>query len=124
MSKLVALRLLMYIQLATGLIRAAPFAGVTVSLSLGVVHLVIGIIAVILAPLALGPVDGIPESTVRRLARMAPLAPLLIGLGLRFGVLLSPWWILVHVLLGIATIALIEMAAARQRRALAVASSE
>jgi hypothetical protein len=124
MSTVLALRLLLYVQLLTGLVRSSPIAsamiaGVAIAVPMAILHFLFGIVIAILAPLAFGPVAGVPDTTLRRVARLAPLAPLLVGLIIRFGGLVGLGWVVVHIILGITTIALVEIAAARQRRALA-----
>jgi hypothetical protein len=56
---------------------------------------------------------------VRVVARFLPLLPLVIGLGIRFGLWGGLTIYIVHALLGFATVAVVEAAAGQQRRALA-----
>lgn len=118
--QVVTLRILLYFQFLLGIAHMFPFfIGPVFSLLIVMgLHLAVAVVITLLAPLALGPVPGVPEIGVRKLARIFPLAPLLLGLAIFFGVVLGPLWVGLHILLGIATIALVEIAAARQRRAL------
>ncbi|HEY8475699.1 MAG TPA: hypothetical protein VIN09_02385 [Chloroflexota bacterium] len=111
------LRIALYLQVLLGLGR---FFGLVTQQRLWETHITLGIVITILAIVALRPTARIPQDGVRRLARFVPLAPLALGLAMTFDLLNGrPLAIvLVHMALGLATVALVEMAAARQRRAL------
>jgi hypothetical protein len=117
-----SLRVALYIQLVLGLIRyITAYTGWTPGLVLSGplwnLHPGLGILIAILALIALRPLPGVPQSGVRTAARFMPLAPLALGLGLITDALGGAAVVGLHMLLGIVTIALVEMAAARQRRA-------
>lgn len=78
-------------------------------------HLVLGLIAAILALVVLRPVDG--DDGVVAVARFFPLLPVVVGLLFRLGIVPGLWIIYLHILLGVAAVGLVEMALARRRRA-------
>lgn len=112
-----ALRILLYIQLLLGLALAA---GLMASAHLGDTHATLGIVIAVLALYALRPLPKVPNSAIRVVARFFPLLPLVLGLGFLFAGL-DGALIPVHMLLGIITIGLVEMTAAKQKRALRAA---
>lgn len=110
------LRIALFAQLLLGLGR---FFGLVVEPRVWETHISLGIVIVVLALVALRPRAGVLYDGLRIAARFFPLAPLLTGLGMTFALLPRDLaLILVHMLLGLATIGLVEAAAARQRRAL------
>lgn len=120
---LIALRIALYAQLALGLSRlfGASFA---FDRRIWDLHILLALIIVVLALIALRPMDRVPQTALRAAARFAPLLPLLLGVGFLAGVLpRSPAIVGVHALLGLATIGLVEMSSARQRRALRQATA-
>lgn len=114
------LRLLLYAQLLLGLILAfGPSIGIAVGRGAGDIHSLIGIVIAVAALIALRPLPTIPDDAVRGLARFFPLLPLALGLGFMVGAVPAHTPIVaIHMILGILTIALVEIAAGRQRRAL------
>jgi hypothetical protein len=114
------LRILLYIQLLLGLVK---YGGQRIGLPpLGHVfdvHELIGVIIAILAIYALRSQPGVQNTGIRVAARFFPLLPLVLGLGFVAmpNILSLPHIVLLHMVLGIATIALVEMASAQQRRA-------
>ena len=77
-------------------------------------HLVLGAVAALLAIVVLSPARG--DSGIVAVARWFPLLPLAVGLLFYFG--LVPRDVLyLHILLGVAAVALVEMSIARRRRA-------
>ena len=112
-----ALRILLYIQLLLGLVK---YAGASVGINLGRifdVHVLIGVIIAILAIYALRSVSGVRNSGIRIAARFFPLLPLALGIGFLAHVVSVGSFVILPMILGIATIALVEMASAQQRRA-------
>lgn len=107
---IVALRVALYIQLAIGL---AALINVPVG-AFWMVHFFLGFIIAAVALIALRPDERLGTDPMRTVARFVPLLALASGY---FGTGMVIVWL--HVLLGIVTIGLVEMAAGRQRRALA-----
>lgn len=114
------LRVALYLQLALGLGR---FTGLISDRRVWETHLSLGLLIAVLALVALRPRSAAPADPLGRLARFAPLAPLALGLGMRLGLLGGPPVVLGHMTLGLATIALVELAAARHRRAVRAAGA-
>jgi hypothetical protein len=122
LALLLVLRIALYIQLVLGLIRyVTAYTGWTPGFVLAGplwdLHPGLGILIAILALIAFRPLTGVPQNGIRTAARFMPLAPLALGLLLLFDVLGGAAIVGIHMLLGVITIALVEMAAARQRRA-------
>jgi hypothetical protein len=113
------LRILLYVQLLLGLVK---YGGERIGLPpLGHVfdfHELIGVIVAILAIYALRPLPGVQDTGVRMAARFFPLLPLVLGIGFVAipNLVSTPHIVLLHMVLGIATIALVEIASAQQRR--------
>jgi hypothetical protein len=84
----------------------------------GDMHVLVGIVAAVLAFLTLRPTG--PDDTFTSMARFFPVLPLLLGLLIwpRGAGMASVPLVVVHILLGIAAIGLVEAAIARRRRAL------
>jgi hypothetical protein len=113
-----ALRILLYIQLLLGLVKyAGPSTGVTLGHVFDI-HVLIGVIIAILAIYALRPLPSVRNSGVRMAARFFPILPLALGLGFLAHAIPEGGFVILHMILGIATIALVEMASAQQRRGL------
>lgn len=113
------LRIMLYAQVVLGLIRFdALMRGEASNRIISEAHMTLGIVIAILALIVFSPRPTVPGTTLRMLAAVMPLAPLLVGLGFRFGGIGGPVLVGVHILLGLATVALAEMAAGRQRRAM------
>lgn len=110
------LRIALVVQLLLGFERLIGTGGGRLVADL---HLGLGLLIAVLAPIVFRPLPELPSMPIRRLARFAPLAPLFVGLGMRYGNFDRTIFIPLHVVLAFATIAIIEIAAARQRRALA-----
>lgn len=115
-----ALRITFWLQLLLGLGLSRAFAGMRVlgaPSGEGDLHMLVGLIGTILAIVVLRPVDA--ADRLSPIARFFPLLPLLLGLAIwpRGGGMATVPIVIVHVLLGIATIGLIEAAIARRRRA-------
>ena len=112
------LRILLYVQLLLGLVK---YAGARIGLpTLGRVfdvHVLIGLIVAILAIYALRSVPGIRNTGIRIVARFFPLLPLALGIGFLAHVVPVPAFVVLHMVLGIATIGLVEVSTAQQRRA-------
>ena len=81
----------------------------------GDLHMLVGIVAAVLALVVLRPVEG--DDGMVSLARVFPMVPLAFGLLIRFGGVTGIEFVFVHVLLGVAAVGLVEMAIARRRRA-------
>jgi len=114
-----AVRILLYGQLVLGFDRFTNNGG-RLSQEL---HLTFGILIGVLALYAFRPLPDVLMVPVRTAARFLPLAPLVIGLGFRFlGWYalpdITPILVVLHVALAFATVGAVEVAAARQKRAL------
>jgi hypothetical protein len=122
---LLVLRIALYLQLILGVARLAR---VEFAMGRGIwdTHMVTGLVVVVLALIVFRPLRSIEPSVLRTVARFMPIVPFAIGIAM-FGMVSllakSPTLIMAHALLGLATIAVIEMAAGRQRRALRRASA-
>lgn len=114
MRSLLLLRVSLYAQVILGVVL---FANPGLRPALRDLHMGVGLLAAVLALVALRPLPAVPASTVRLVARFLPLLPLVIGLGIRFALWGGPAIFVVHALLGFATVAVVEMAAGQQRRA-------
>ena len=124
-----ALRIALYVQLLLGFDRltnyvrlltggagdAAAAGGGRMTQDL---HLTLGLVVAVLALFVFRPLAGVPNLPVRTAAWFLPLAPLALGLGFRFAGLANPVLVGLHVLLAFAAIGCVEIAAARQRRAM------
>jgi hypothetical protein len=80
----------------------------------GDLHMLVGIVAAVLALIVLRPRVG--ESGMVTLARFFPMVPLAFGLLIRFGGFAGIPFVVVHVLLGVAAVGLVESAIAGRRR--------
>lgn len=107
------LRYSLYAQLLLGLGR---MFGMVPSEVLWKLHLVIGLVAVLLAVMSLGPLPGVGAEAMRAVARFAPVVTFAVGLATAEGWLPGRGFVMIHILLGIITIGLVEMSAGRQRR--------
>ncbi|HLG52191.1 MAG TPA: hypothetical protein VKY56_11235 [Chloroflexota bacterium] len=118
------LRILLYVQTLLGLVRYfGPSVGLLLNPRLWETHISLGVIIALLAIYALRPLPEVPTAPIRTVARFLPLAPLALGLGFLAGLPTGPL-VIVHMLLGLAAVGSVEMAAARQRRALSAASQK
>ena len=111
-----ALRISFWLQALLGLGLARILFGQAPADSELNAHLVVGLVAAILAIVVLRPTG--PDDTFTTLARFFPLVPLLVGLAIRFGGVGGQAIFILHILLGLASIGLIEAAVARRRRVL------
>lgn len=128
---LIALRIAFYLQFLLGLFRSLPVVlGVggnwiawIMNERIWETHISLGVLIAVLALIALRPHPRLHGDRMRTMARFAPLLPLATGLLLWQGVIASSGtgvvrgFIILHIILGIASLGLIEMASARQRRA-------
>ncbi len=113
------LRIALYIQFLLGLVRFfGPRIGFSLDNRVWDTHVTLAIVITLLALYALRPLPDVPSSGVRVAARFAPLVPLLVGIGFLTGVIPTGALVVVHMLLGVLTIALVEMASGQERRAL------
>jgi hypothetical protein len=109
------LRIFLYVQLLLGLTLffVQPGPGVAG------IHELVGLIIFVAALIVLRPRAGVPYDGIRMAARFAPILPLALGLAIQsLNLPVNSAVVGVHMLLGIATLGLVEMAAARERRAL------
>lgn len=109
---LTLLRVLLYVQVLLGLGRFARLIRGPVWES----HFGIGTVIAILALIALRPVAGDPSPATRAWARFVPLLPLATGLVIFAEVTGGASFTVLHMLLGLASIALVERVAARSDR--------
>ena len=108
-----ATRIALYAQLLLGFDRFSnPTTGLTQNL-----HLLFGILIAALAFVAFRPIPGLPTPGPRPAARFLSLVPLAVGLYFRAAGQVPAVLVILHVLLAFATLAVVEIAAARQRRA-------
>lgn len=105
------LRIALWVQTLLGLGR---FAGMITAVRLWETHISLGVAITVLALLLLRPRPGAPGDRLRGLARLAPLVPLLLGLGLYFDLVGGLAVVVVHMLAGLATVGLIEVASRRR----------
>src|SRR5690606_34840135 len=82
-------------------------------------HTSLGILIAVLALIALRRLPGVEQDGLRNMARFAPILPLVTGMLLLSDMVSAVWFIVLHLLLSLTALGLIEMASARQRRALA-----
>lgn len=122
---LVALRIVFYLQFLLGFFRSLVVVfGVTggwvnwiLNQRIWETHTSLGILITLLALIALRPLPQVEQDGLRNMARFAPILPLLTGMLLLSNRVTATWFIVLHLLLGLAALGLIEMASARQRRA-------
>lgn len=112
---LVVLRIALYIQFLFG---AARMLGWLVNQRVWETHVSIGLLAALIALFVLRPHPRIGTDAIRTLARFAPTVTLAYGLFMYMDVLRGMTVVWIHIILGVITISLVEMAAGRQRRAL------
>ena len=113
-----ALRILLYVQLLLGLVKyAGPSLGLPGLGRVFDVHILLGLIVAILAIYVLRSIPGVRNSGVRLAARFFPILPLALGIGFLAHVVPLAGFVILQMLLGIATIGLVEVATAQQRRA-------
>ena len=113
---LLVLRVLLYLQLLLGLFKYAERYGLPSLGHLFDIHVLLGVIVAILAIIGLRSVPGIANTWIRITARFFPLLPLLLGFGFLMSAVPTHYFVILHMILGIATIGLIEAASAQQRR--------
>ena len=87
----------------------------------GDVHMLVGIVAAILAIVYFRPGTTLPGNGLTTAAAFFPLLPLALGLLVRFGGMTAVPVVALHALLGLAAVGLIEAASARRRRLLRAA---
>ena len=123
MNLVLGTRIALYVQLALGIAQSPGVANDVPGLLH--THRTLAFIIPVLAFLAFGERPGIPQTTVRTLARFAPLVALLVGLTnwvgfkLMGAIPVEAYWsiMIVHFVWGIAVVAFAEMAAGQASRA-------
>lgn len=123
MNLVLGTRIALYVQLALGIAQSPGVANDVPGLLH--THRTLAFIIPVLAFLAFGVRPGIPQTTVRTLARFAPLVSLLVGLvnwvGFKMmaAIPVEAYWsiMIVHFVWGIAVVAFAEMAAGQASRA-------
>ena len=123
MNLVLGTRIALYVQLALGIAQSPGVANDVPGLLH--THRTLAFIVPVLAFLAVGVRPGIPQTTVRTLARFAPLVALLVGLTNWVGfkmmgaIPVEAYWsiMIVHFVSGIAVVAFAEMAAGQASRA-------
>ena len=123
MNLVLGTRIALYVQLALGIAQSPGVANDVPGLLH--THRTLAFIIPVLAFLAFGVRPGIPQTTVRTLARFAPLVSLLVGLvnwvGFKMMAAIpgEAYWsiMIVHFVWGIAVVAFAEMAAGQASRA-------
>ncbi len=124
MSLVLGTRIALYLQLALGIAQSPGVANDVPGLLH--MHRTLAFIVPVLAYLAFGIRSGVPQTTVRTLARFAPLVALILGLvnwvGFKMMAVIpvEAYWsvMVVHFVWGIAVVAFAEMAAGQANRAL------
>ncbi|MCX5985929.1 MAG: hypothetical protein NTX54_05380 [Chloroflexi bacterium] len=124
MSLVLGTRIALYLQLALGIAQSPGVANDVPGLLH--MHRTLAFIVPVLAYLAFGIRSGVPQTTVRTLARFAPFAALILGLvnwvGFKMMAVIpvEAYWsvMVVHFVWGIAVVAFAEMAAGQANRAL------
>jgi hypothetical protein len=112
------LRILLYVQFLLGLLLyVGPRFGISLNRGVGDTHELFGIIIFVLAIWALRPVPGVPNTGVRVAARFISILPLALGIGFAMNAIPGGPIVGLHMLLGLTTIALVEMASGQARRA-------
>jgi hypothetical protein len=113
------LRIALYVQLLLGLTRYfGPLVGLVLNQRIWETHISLGVLIVLLALYALRPLPGVGTTGVRVAARFMPLLPLLLGVGFLAQLIPTGPFVILHMVLGLATIALVEVASGQERRAL------
>ena len=107
------LRVLLYLQVLLGIAR---FAGWIHNERLWETHISLGVLIALVALLTLRPRPETPARSLQTAARFAPLLPLATGLAIFSGAAGGRPFTLLHMLLGLATVGLVEAAAARAKR--------
>ncbi len=123
MNLVLGTRIALYVQLALGIAQSPGVANDVPGLLH--THRTLAFFIPVLAFLAFGVRPGIPQTTVRTLARFAPLVALLVGLTNWVGfkmmgaIPVEAYWsiMIVHFVWGIAVVAFAEMAAGQASRA-------
>jgi hypothetical protein len=113
---LMATRIAFWIQLLLGLGLARLFTGSAPSEGERTMHMVVGIVAALLALYTFRPGTGAPSNGLTTAAAFFPLVPLILGLLIRSGTIGDLPTIGVHAVLGLAAVGLIEAASGRRRR--------
>ena len=121
-----ALRIVFWLQLLAGIGLSRAFFGMGRGLGQPggelMLHLILGIVGAVLAIVVLRPFPQSGANTMTMVAGLFPLIPLIIGLAMEYGGLKGMVPVAaIHSVLGVAAVALIEMAVARQRRTLRAA---
>ena len=121
-----ALRITFILQTLAGLGLSRAFFGMRPLGNPGgelTLHLVLGIVAAVLAIVVLRPFPGSGANQMTMIAGLFPLLPLALGLAMEFGGFKGNVPVaLIHVVLGIASVGLIEVAIAQKRRAMRAAA--
>lgn len=108
------LRMGLYVQFLLG---AGRLLGQVQNQRLWETHISVGVLVALLALWQLRPIAAPVNARLRSLARWLPLVTLLVGLGMYAGLWGGAAVLTLHVLLGIATVGLVEAAISQQRRA-------
>ena len=120
-AMLLAVRIAFWLQLLLGLGLSRGFFGARplgVAGGEGDLHMLVGLIAAVLAIVVFRPGTGASSNGLTTAAAFFPLVPLLFGLAVRFAGMSGVAFIIVHVLLGLVAVGLIEAASGRRRRLL------
>ena len=110
---LTLLRLMLYVQLLLGLGR---FGGLIRNDRVWETHITLALLITLVALIALRGQQGSLTPVLQSAARLAPFLPLATGLAIYTGAVASRAFTVLHMLLGVATVGLVEAAAARARR--------
>lgn len=109
MNGLVALQVAMTVQVLLGVARfGAGLVGFAIPPAVWLVHPVLGVVIAAAALVLLRPRAGERHTGVRLAARVAPLAPLVLGGAMRLGVAGGVPVVVAHIVLGLGAIKLLD----------------
>src|SRR5690554_2112751 len=101
------LELGLYVQVLLGVARfGLPYVGVSVPGPVWEVHPMLGVVIAVTSLVVFRPASGRPTRP-RRLARYAPLAPLLLGAAILLGWVSGVWVVVGHMVLGLTAVELV-----------------
>jgi hypothetical protein len=122
---LTLLRGALTVQVLLGLARfLTPYAGLRIPEGIWRIHPLLGVTIAAAALWLFRPRPTVPATPARSGARFVALAPLGLGLAILAGGLAGFWVVLTHMVLGLATIKVIDIAVQQQRTAVPAQTEE